>query len=126
MDKVIISTDKAPGAIGPYNQAVVAGGMVYTSGQIPIDPAVGEIVVGGIVEQAHQSLKNVKAILEASGSSLEKAVKVTIFIKNMDDFATINEIYAQYFTKNQPARVTVEVARLPKDVLLEIDTIAIV
>ena len=114
MEKNIVSTDKAPGAIGPYSQAIKANGMVYAPGQIPIDPATGEIVPGDVQAQTKQSLENVKALLEAAGTSLEKVVKTTVFIQNMDDFAAINEIYSQYFTDNYPARSCVEVAKLPK------------
>lgn len=119
----IIHTDNAPAAIGPYSQALVAGGMVYTSGQIAIDPAVGEVTAASIEEQTVQVCKNVAAVLEAAGSSLEKVVKTTCFLKNMEDFAKFNEIYAQYFT-GKPARSCVAAKQLPKDVLVEIDTIA--
>ena len=122
----IISTTKAPAAIGPYSQAVKVGGFIYTSGAIPVDPANGEVVAGGVVEQAKQALTNLKEVLEASGSSLDKVVKTTVFIKNMNDFATINEVYKEYFTKNYPARSCVEVVRLPKDVLIEIECVAVV
>jgi 2-iminobutanoate/2-iminopropanoate deaminase len=122
--KQIISTEKAPAAIGPYSQAVEAGGMVYTSGQIPVDPATGEIPEG-IEAQAEQVLKNVKNLLEAAGTSLENVVKTTVFIKNMEDFGTINGIYARYFAERCPARSCVEVARLPKDVLMEMEAIAV-
>ncbi len=122
--KKIISTDKAPGAIGPYSQAVQVGDMIYTSGMIPIDPATGELVTGDIEAQARQALENVKNLLIASGTSLDKVVKTTVFIKNMDDFARLNAVYAEYFTENFPARSCVEVARLPKDVLCEIEAVA--
>lgn len=117
-----VTTNKAPAAIGPYSQAVKAGGFLYTSGQIPINPATGEIPEG-VEAQAEQALTNVKNLIEASGASMDKVVKTGVFIKNMDDFAKINEIYAKYFTKPYPARSCVEVARLPKDVLLEIETV---
>lgn len=120
----IISTEKAPAAIGPYSQAVKTGNLIYTSGMIPIDPATGALVEGGIEVQAERALMNVKALLEASGSSMDKVVKTVVFIKNMDDFAKINEIYAKFFTSNYPARSCVEVARLPKDVLIEMEAIA--
>ena len=120
---ITVSTDKAPAAIGPYSQAQIVGNMVYTSGQIPIDPATGAIVEG-LEAQAHQVFKNIAALLEAAGSSISKVVKTTVFIKNMDDFAAINAVYGQYFTQPYPARSCVEVARLPKDVLLECETIA--
>ena len=118
-----VSTEKAPAAIGPYSQAQIVGNMVYTSGQIPIIPETGEIAVG-LEAQAHQVFKNVGEILKAAGSDISKAVKTTVFIKNMDDFGAINAIYAQYFTEPYPARSCVEVARLPKDVLLECEVIA--
>lgn len=118
-----ISTKKAPAAIGPYSQAQVSGGFVFTSGQIPIDPETG-LVVEGLENQAHQVFKNVAEVLKAAGSDLCKTVKTTVFIKDMNDFAAINEIYAQYFTEPYPARSCVEVARLPKDVLLECEVVA--
>jgi 2-iminobutanoate/2-iminopropanoate deaminase len=120
----IISTEKAPAAIGPYSQAVKTGNLIYTSGMIPIDPATGTLVDGGIEVQAERTLMNVKALLEASGSSMDKVIKTVVFIKNMDDFAKVNEIYAKFFTSNYPARSCVEVARLPKDVLIEMEAIA--
>ena len=123
--KEIISTTKAPAAIGPYSQAVCVGDMIYTSGMIPINPETGELVLGDITEQAKQAIKNLKELVEASGSSLDRVVKTTVFIKNMDDFAKVNEVYASYFTDKYPARSCVEVARLPKDVLIEIEAIAI-
>lgn len=118
-----VSTKNAPAAIGPYSQAQIVGGMVYTSGQIPVDPATG-VIVEGLEAQAHQVFKNLAALLEAAGSSISKAVKTTVFIKDMNDFGAINAIYAQYFTEPFPARSCVEVARLPKDVLLECEVIA--
>lgn len=123
--KSIISTDKAPQAIGPYSQAIEFNGMIFTSGMIPINPADGTLVTGSVEEQAEQALKNLKALVEESGSSMEQVVKTTVFIKDMNDFAKINEVYARYFTKNYPSRSCVEVARLPKDVLVEIEAIAI-
>lgn len=117
-----IKTSNAPAAIGPYSQAIVVGNMLFTSGQIPIDPKTGEIPEG-VEVQARQALTNVKNLIEAAGASIDNVVKTTVFIKNMDDFAKINEIYAQYFTEPFPARSCVEVARLPKDVLLEVETI---
>ncbi|HIR76499.1 MAG TPA: RidA family protein [Candidatus Choladousia intestinipullorum] len=121
--KKVISTDKAPAAIGPYSQAIEVNGMVFTSGAIPVDPATGQIPEG-VEAQAEQALRNVEALLEASGTGMENVVKTTVFIKDMNDFAKINEIYAKHFTGAYPARSCVEVARLPKDVLLEIETIA--
>ena len=122
--KEIIATDKAPAAIGPYSQAVKVGNLLFTSGMIPIDPATNTLVEGGIEVQAERALQNVKNLLEASGSSLDKVVKTVVFIKDMNDFAKVNEIYAKYFTENFPARSCVEVARLPKDVLMEMEAIA--
>lgn len=125
MNREIISTSKAPSAIGPYSQAVRIGDMVFTSGQIPINPATGELVTD-IKEATRQSLNNVKAILEEAGTSMDNAVKMGVFVKDMNDFATINEVYAEFFTENPPARSLVEVARLPKDAVIEIEAIAIV
>ncbi len=121
--KKAISTDKAPAAIGPYSQAIELNGMVYTSGVIPVNPATGEIPEG-VEAQANQAFSNMKALLEASGTGMEQVVKTTVFIKEMNDFGKINEIYAKYFTGVFPARSCVEVARLPKDVLLEVEAIA--
>lgn len=121
--KKIISTNNAPSAIGPYSQAVEVNGLLFTSGVIPIVPATGELVTGGIEVQAEQALKNLSALIQASGANIENTVKTTVFIKNMDDFAVVNEIYAKYFTSDFPARSCVEVARLPKDVLIEIEAI---
>ena len=118
-----VKTDKAPAAIGPYSQAQIVNGLVYTSGQIPIIPETGEIAVG-LEAQAHQAFRNIAALLEAAGTDISKTVKTTVFIRHMDDFAAINAIYAQYFTEPYPARSCVEVARLPKDVLLECEAIA--
>ena len=124
MDKKIISTDKAPAAIGPYSQAVEVNGLIYTSGMIPVVPQTGEIV-SGIEAQARQALTNVRSLLEAAGSSMDKVIKTTVFIKNMDDFAAVNEVYASFFSGDFPARSCVEVARLPKDVLIEVEAIAL-
>lgn len=121
----VISTDKAPQAVGPYSQAISANGFVFVSGQIAIDPATGQLNQGSTAEQTRQVLKNVSAVLESAGSSLDKVVKATVFIKNMNDFQAMNEVYAEFFAKNKPARACVEVARLPKDVLVEIDAIAL-
>jgi len=123
--KEIISTEKGPKAIGPYSQAVRANGFVYISGQGALDPATGALVTGGIAEQTARALDNLKAIVEAAGSSLDHAVKATVFLKDMNDFAAMNEVYARYFPKNKPARTTVEVARLPLDLRVEIDLIAL-
>lgn len=120
-----ISTDNAPGAIGPYSQAIKAGGMIFCSGQIPIDPATGEFVSQDVVEQTEQVLKNLSAVLEAAGSSLDKVVKTGVFLADMNDFAAMNEVYGRYFDTNKPARATVQAARLPRDARVEIDCIAI-
>ena len=122
--KKVISTSKAPAAIGPYSQAVQVGNLVYTSGQIPIDPATGVFAEGGIKEQTRQSLLNVKAILEEAGLTMGHVVKTTVFIKDMNDFAALNGVYAEMFGDTKPARSCVEVARLPKDVKVEIECIA--
>lgn len=121
--KKIISTEKAPAAIGPYSQAVEINGMVFTSGVIPIVPSTGELVEGGIEAQADQAIGNLAALIEAAGAKIEDTIKTTVFIKNMDDFAKVNEIYSRYFKEDCPARSCVEVARLPKDVLIEIEAI---
>ncbi len=123
MKKIITSTN-APAAIGPYSQAVEINNMVYTSGVIPINPEDGTLVTGDIKVQAERVLKSLSALLKDSGSSMEQVIKTTVFIKNMDDFAGLNEVYANYFGNNCPARSCVEVARLPKDVLVEIEAIA--
>ncbi|MED0681242.1 RidA family protein [Aneurinibacillus thermoaerophilus] len=120
-----ISTNQAPAAIGPYSQAVKVGNFIYTSGQIPLTPE-GELVTGDIVAQTHQVFANLKAVLAAAGATLNNVVKVTVFVKDMNDFATINEIYAEYFGEHRPARSLVQVARLPKDVSLEIEMVAAV
>lgn len=119
----VIHTNEAPQAIGPYSQAIKAGDFVYTSGQIPLK-ADGTLVTGSVEEQAHQVFANLKAVLEAAGTSLNRVVKATVFIKDMNAFGKINEVYGSYFNENKPARSTVEVARLPKDVALEIEVIA--
>lgn len=121
----VISTDKGPKAIGPYSQGIRANGFVFLSGQIPLDPATQQIVEGDIQVQTERVLKNIQGILADSGTSLEKVVKTTVFLKNMAEFAAMNEVYGKYFTANPPARSTVEVARLPKDVSVEIEVIAL-
>lgn len=127
MSKSIISTEKAPSAIGPYSQGIAATGtMVFVSGQIPINPATGAVVANDIEAQTRQSLSNVKAVLVAAGADLENVVKTTVFLADMGDFAVMNSVYAQFFTDNCPARSAVQVARLPKDVKVEIEAIAIV
>ena len=124
--KTIISTPKAPAAIGPYSQAVLVNGMLFTSGVIPIDPETNTLVEGDVTVQARQAIGNLKNLIEASGSSMDKVVKTTVFIKDMNDFGKINDIYKDFFTSDFPARSCVEVARLPKDVLIEIVAIATV
>lgn len=124
--KKIVATDKAPKAIGPYSQAIVHNGLAYLSGQIPLDPATGQLVEGDIAAQTARVLENLKAVLEACGSGLERVVKTTVFIQDMREFAAMNEIYGKYFSENPPARSTVQAARLPRDVRVEIDAIAIV
>ena len=124
MMKTVISTKNAPAAIGPYSQAIEVNGMVYTSGVIPVNPATGEIPEGAAA-QAEQAIGNLAALLKEAGTSAENVIKTTVFIKNMEDFGTVNEIYAKYFTGVFPARSCVEVARLPKDVLIEIEAIAL-
>lgn len=121
--KDIISTEKAPKAIGPYSQAVRANGFLFTAGQVALDPATGNVVEGDITAQTTRVMENLKAIAEAAGSRLEHAVKATVYLKDMGDFAAMNEVYGKYFSKNPPARSTVEVSRLPKDVRVEIDLI---
>ena len=125
MMKQVIQTNNAPQAIGPYSQAIMAGDTVYVSGQIPVVPATGAIVSDKVEDQARQVMENVKAVVEAAGLTLDHVVKTSVFIKNMDDFGTINAVYSQYFKENCPARACVEVARLPKDVLLEMEAIAV-
>jgi 2-iminobutanoate/2-iminopropanoate deaminase len=122
----VINTDKAPQAIGPYSQAIMVGNMVYTSGQIPLKPENGELVTENIEAQTRQVLDNLKAVLEGAGTSLKNVVKTTVFIKDMGDFAVINRIYGEYFTVPHPARSCVEVARLPRDVKVEIEAIAVI
>src|SRR5512132_2818790 len=122
--KKIVATESAPKAIGPYSQAVIHKGVAYLSGQIPLDPASGQIVEGDIAAQTERVLEKLKAVLEACGSSLSRVVKTTVYVKDMADFPRVNEIYGRYFTLNPPARATVEVARLPRDVRVEIEAIA--
>lgn len=121
-----VKTSNAPSALGPYSQAIKAGGMVYTSGQIAIDPATGEFTGGGIAEQTDRVLKNVAAVLEAAGSSLDRVVKTLVFLADMNDFAAMNEVYGRFFPDAPPARSTVQAARLPKDARVEIEAVALV
>jgi len=125
MEKEIIETEKAPSAIGPYSQAVAAGDFIFLSGQIPINPENGQLITAGIEEQTKRVIENLEAVLEAAGSSLENVVKTTIYLASMSDYSTVNEIYLRYFGSSRPARATVEVSRLPKDVKIEIEAIAI-
>ena len=126
-DKQCVNTKNAPAAIGPYSQAVVANGMVFTSGQVAMEPATGELVSGGVEVQTRRVMENLSAVLTACGTSLEKVVKASIFLKDMNDFQVVNEVYGSYFSDgNPPARSTVQVSRLPKDVDVEIDMVAIV
>lgn len=120
-----ISTDAAPGAIGPYSQAIVAGDLVFCSGQIPLDPTSGQVIEGTIEDQTRRVLDNLTAVLNAAGSSVEQVVKTTIFLADMNDFAAVNAIYGEYFRSEPPARSTVQVARLPRDVRVEIEAIAL-
>lgn len=122
--KKVIKTNNAPQAIGPYSQAIEFNNMIYTSGVIPIDPNSGELVEGDIVEQTKRVFDNLKALLDDAGSSMENIIKTTVFIKNMDDFTKLNQVYSTYFVEKYPARSCVEVARLPKDVLIEVEAIA--
>jgi len=121
-----VKTSNAPGAIGPYSQAIKVGEFVYTSGQVAIDPATGEFIGGGIAEQTERVLKNVAAVLEAAGSSLDQVVKTLVFLADMNDFSAMNEVYATFFSEAPPARSTVEAARLPKDALIEIEAVALI
>jgi len=123
--KEIVSTNKAPGAIGPYSQAIKAGGMVFCSGQIPIDPETGEFVSNIVSEQTEQVLKNLSEVLSAAGTSLDNVVKTTVFLADMNDFVEMNEVYGRYFSDNKPARATVQAARLPRDARVEIECIAL-
>ena len=126
MNKEIVTTENAPGAIGPYSQALKAGGMVFCSGQIPIDPQTGEFVSDVIGAQTEQVLRNLSEVLQAAGTSLDNVVKTTVFLADMNDFAEMNEVYGRFFSENKPARATVQAARLPRDAKVEIDCIAIV
>ena len=125
MEKKIIQTNLAPAAIGPYSQAVKTGNLLFVSGQVPIDPETGTVIIGGVEAATHRVMKNIESILEAAGYTFDHVVKATLFIKNMDDFSKINAVYASYFTGKYPARETVEVSRLPKDVEVEISVIAV-
>ena len=125
MNKEIVSTENAPGAIGPYSQAIKAVGMVFCSGQIPIDPATGNFVSDVVSEQTEQVLRNLSEVLKAAGTSLDAVVKTTVFLADMNDFAEMNEVYGRFFSENKPARATVQAARLPRDARVEIECIAL-
>lgn len=124
-NRSVVQTESAPKAIGPYSQAIIANGFVFCSGQIPLDPATGNVVEGGIEEQTHQVLKNLSAVLQAAGADLAHVVKTTVFLQSMGDFAAMNAVYATYFAANPPGRSTVEVAKLPRAALVEIEAIAV-
>nr|WP_072151937.1 RidA family protein [Candidatus Kryptobacter tengchongensis] len=125
MEKKIVYTEKAPKPVGPYSQAVIAGDFIFTAGQIPIDPKTNQVVQGDIKEQTKQVLENLKAVLEASGATFDDVVKVTVYMRDLNEFSAMNEIYSEYFKNSPPARTTVEVSRLPRDVKIEIDLIAV-
>jgi 2-iminobutanoate/2-iminopropanoate deaminase len=120
-----VHTENAPAAVGPYSQAIIANGLIFTAGQVPLIPGTNNLVEGGIQEQTHRVLRNLAAVLEASGSSLRNTIKTTVFLQNMDDFAAMNEVYATYFSDPLPARSTVQVAKLPRNALVEIEVIAL-
>jgi 2-iminobutanoate/2-iminopropanoate deaminase len=124
--KKIVKTDQAPAPVGPYNQAVISGNFIFTAGQIAIDPETGQLDESDVRKQTERVIQNVEAVLKAAGSDLNKVLKTTVFLKNMDDFAAMNEVYAKYFISEPPARSAVEVSRLPKDVLVEIECIALI
>lgn len=123
--KEIITAEKGPKAIGPYSQAVKANGFIFTAGQVALDPATGQMAQGGVAAETARVLENLKAVVEAAGSSLEQAVKVTVYLKDMSDFAAMNEVYARYFSSNPPARSTIEAVRLPRDARVEMDLVAL-
>ena len=126
MDQVVISTESAPAAIGPYSQAIAAGGFIFLSGQLPIDPATGQFVEGDVPAMTRQIFRNIETVLAAAGSSLSKIVKTTVFLADLSDFQAMNGAYAEFFPENPPARSTVQVARLPRDARLEIEVVALV
>lgn len=126
MEKVVISTKKAPAALGAYSQAIKIGDLLFTSGQIPLDPATGELISDDITKATERSMENLKAVLEEAGTSFDKVVKTVIFLKDMNNFAAVNEVYAKYFKENPPARSCVQVGKLPKDALVEIELVAMI
>ena len=126
MEKIVVSTKKAPAAIGPYSQAIKFGKFVFTSGQIPLNPETGELVNSDVKSAAKQSLENLKEVLETAGTNFENVVKTTVFLKDMNDFAAVNEVYGQYFVEKMPARSAVQVGKLPKDALVEIEAVAVI
>ena len=125
MDRMVVSTDKAPGAVGPYSQAVIAGEFVFTAGTLPLDPKTGEVVAGEIGAQVRQALSNLQQVLEAAGSSLDQVVKTTVFLTDIGNFAEMNSVYAEFFTSDPPARSTVEIGPLPKGMLVQIEAVAV-
>ena len=125
MDRQVVATDRAPGAVGPYSQGIVAGDFVYTSGMLALDPGTGELVGEDIGAQTRQALTNIRNILEAGGSSMDRAVKITVFLTDIGDFAEMNAVYAEFFSADAPARATVEIGPLPKGALVEIDAVAV-
>ncbi|NFA60544.1 RidA family protein [Clostridium sporogenes] len=126
MEKVVISTKKAPAALGAYSQAIKVGDLLFTSGQVPLDPATGKLVSDDIKKATERSMENLKAVLEEAGTSFDKVIKTVIFLKDMNDFAAVNEVYAKYFKENPPARSCVQVGKLPKDALVEIELVAMI
>lgn len=126
MSQIVIQTEHAPAAVGPYSQGIIANGMIFSAGQVAIDPKVGKLIEGGIQEQTRQVLENLSAVLKAGGSGLERVVKTTVFLQDLGDFAAMNEVYSTYFTGTRPARSTVQVAKLPLGALVEIEVVALV
>lgn len=125
VDRTVVKTEHAPGAIGPYSQAIVAGDLVFCSGQIPLNPQTGQLISGSVEDETRRVLDNLRAVLEAAGTSLDRIVKTTIFLADMNDFASVNTVYGSYFPGDPPARSTVQVARLPRDVRVEIEAVAL-
>lgn len=125
MDKEVVKSNKAPAALGPYSQGIKAAGLVFVSGQIPLDPETGEVAAGGVREQAQRVMENIGAVLDAAGSALDRIVKTTIYLTDLNDFAVVNEVYGSYFKESPPARATVEVSGLPKGVAVEVEAIAL-